>query len=363
MIDTPTVVVDKQIMMSNIKKMNTIASKNKVELRPHAKTHKIPWIASQQIKAGAKGIAVAKLAEAEVMAENGIEDIFIAYPIVSNQKINRLLELNNKIRLIVGVDSLQGVKSLAEAAGQNNQVIEIRMEIDTGLRRTGVKYDQAVDLANNISRLPNINLTGIYTFKGAVFEGKPTMDLQKAGFEEGKLLVSIANKLREKGIDIKDVSAGSTPTAKYVSQVEGITEIRPGTYVFNDRMQAEYGVCNYDECAAKVVAGVVSVPDDDYLVIDGGSKSLATDVIPNTAPLKLKGYGLVLNNPEAIIDRLTEEHGMVNNPASHDFQIGDHLEVIPNHICSTVNLYNSIFLKDENGKLESYTVKCRGMLV
>lgn len=362
MFGTPSIIVDEDKVRKNIKKMAEIAKKRGVRLRPHVKTHKIPKIAKMQIEAGAVGITVAKTTEAEVMASAGINDIFVAYPIVTDAKIDRVLELSKKIRLIVGVDSIEGARKLSDKAKMNNQHIEVRLEVDTGLRRTGVKYEKAVDLAKEISILDNVNLTGIYTYKGALFKGRPTLDLYKAGLEEGELMAALAKRLRKDGLEIKDVSGGSTPTAENVAQVEGITEIRPGTYVFNDRMQMGYKVCRFEDCAAKVVATVVSIPSEDLLVIDGGSKTFATDVQPNSEPLKLDGFGECANHHEGVLERLTEEHGMVRVPPGQSFQVGDTIEIIPNHICSTINLHDAVYFKKEDGSLEKLAVSARGKL-
>lgn len=362
MIETPSILIDIAKVKSNIKGMSEVAKSNNVHLRPHTKTHKMPKIAEMQIESGAVGIAVAKTTEAKVMAANGIKDIFIAYPVVADAAINRVLELNRTVRLIVGVDSLEGAKRLSEKAKLHDQNVEVRLEVDTGLKRTGVQYDNAIKLATTIANLENIKMTGIYTFKGAVFKGRPTMDLRKAGLEEGELMVSLADEMRDKGLEIKDVSVGSTPTAKYVAQVDGITEIRPGTYVFYDRMQAKYDVCDLDNCAAKVIATIVSMPSEDLLIIDGGSKTFATDVQPDTEPLKMKGFGDIIDFPDANLERMTEEHGMIRVKPGHNLKIGDTVKIIPNHICSTVNLHNSVYVVHEEGSIEELSVLARGKL-
>jgi D-serine deaminase-like pyridoxal phosphate-dependent protein len=288
MVETPHLSIDGAKMKKNIEKMAAIAERNGVALRPHVKTHKIPAIAQAQVEAGAAGITVAKVSEAEVMADAGLEDIFIAYPLVTDSKIRRAVELAQKLKkIIVGVDSLEGARRLWTAAG--DQVMEVRLEIDTGLRRTGVAYDEAVELAREIDAFDNLDLSGIYTYRGAVLGGSPTLDRKNAGLEEGDLMMYLADWMREREISIREVSLGSTPTAEYAAEVEGVTEIRPGTYVFYDRMQARLGACSLDECAATVVCTVVSRPHEDLAVIDGGSKTFATDVQPGIEPLNLEG--------------------------------------------------------------------------
>ena len=282
-VETPHVSLDGAGVERNIRKMAEIADRNGVALRPHVKTHKIPAIARAQVEAGAAGITVAKVSEAEVMADAGLDDIFIAYPLVAEAKIRRAVALSLRVnRLIVGVDSVEGARRLSAAAGDH--ALEVRLEVDTGLRRTGIAYDEAVGLAREIRAFGNLDLLGIYTYRGAVLGGSPTLDRESAGLEEGELMVSLAGRMRERGIEVRDVSLGSTPTAEYAGGVEGVTEIRPGTYVFYDRMQARLGACSLEECAATVVCTVVSRPREDLAVIDGGARPSPQTCSPAPGP-------------------------------------------------------------------------------
>jgi D-serine deaminase-like pyridoxal phosphate-dependent protein len=357
---SPYLLIDGVKMERNILKIAEVAKGNGVALRPHVKTHKIPSIAKEQLDAGARGITVAKASEAEVMAEGGVEDIFIAYPIVTDSKIRRATRLGKRVRLIVGVDSLAGARRLSAVAKAEDHILEVRLEVDTGLRRTGVPYNEAVELANEIGSMGNLDLTGIYTYRGAVLGGSRTLELEEAGLEEGQLMVSLADRMREQDIRVDDVSLGSTPTVEYAAQLEGVTEVRPGTYVFYDRMQAHLGACSLDECAATVVCTVVSRPSGDLAVIDGGSKTFATDVPPGAEPLNLEGFGHVVGYPGVVLERLTEEHGMLALDRDCDLKVGDTLQIIPNHICSTVNLHDEVYLVDEDGVVEEIRVAARG---
>jgi D-serine deaminase-like pyridoxal phosphate-dependent protein len=358
--DTPHLLIDAAKMGRNILKMADVAKRNGVAIRPHVKTHKIPNVAKNQLEAGAKGITVAKLSEAEVMADGGIEDIFVAYPLVTEAKIRRAVRLGRRVRLVAGVDSLEGARRLSAVAKAEGHVLEVRLEVDTGLRRTGVPYDEAVELARAIGSLGNLNLRGIYTYRGAVLGGSRTRELEKAGLEEGRLMVSLARRMREQKIRVDDVSLGSTPTVEYAAQVEGVTEVRPGTYVFYDRMQAHLGACSLDECAATVVCTVVSRPSEGLAVIDGGSKTFATDVPPGAEPLNLEGFGHVVGYPGVVLERLTEEHGMLSVDEDFDLEVGDTLRVIPNHICSTVNLHDEVYLLHEGDTVQEVRVEARG---
>lgn len=354
-LETPCLLIDEVIMKRNIEKMAAIPKTKGCKLRPHTKTHKIPEIAKMQIAAGADGIAVAKISEAEVMAEHGLKDIFIAYPVIGPWKIKRLLDLNRKARLIVGVDSMEGAKAMSEAALAAGSSIEVRMEVDTGMRRTGVAYERALEFGKMLTGFKGLRLTGIFTFKGLIYEGKATIDREKAGLEEGSLMVALAEKLRAMGIAIQDVSVGSTPTAVYAAQVPGVTEIRPGTYVFNDMMLVSLGVCSLGECALSVLTTVVS-RGKDFVVIDGGNKTFSTDAALNIFPYFLKDYGRTLDDERLVLERLSEEHGIVRIGAgAKKLRIGDMIKIIPNHVCTTVNLHDRAYLV-QKGRLEQEVI-------
>jgi len=360
---TPCVLIDLKIVEQNIERMAQIAKKSVAALRPHTKTHKIPYLASRQIEKGAAGITVAKISEAEVMAAHGIKDIFVAYPVIGQHKIKRITELNNGIRLIIGVDSLEGARALAQAAVMAKQTIEVRLEVDTGFKRTGVQYDKALGLAMEISGMAGLNLTGIYTFHHLIYQGERTHDREKAGLEEGTLMVTLAEEMKRAGLKITDISVGSTPTAEYVANVPGITEIRPGTYIFNDMIQVHNKSCTLADCAAKVLTSVVSAPSNKLAVIDGGNKTFSTDCQPNNSPYFMKGYGLIEGVEDYALTRLTEEHGMLSaiNDDAARLEPGKLLTVIPNHVCTTINLHNKVyFVSGET--VEEAVVEGRGMV-
>src|SRR5919107_1765096 len=322
MVETPHLLIDVLRMKSNIEKMSDLARELGVRLRPHVKTHKIPKLAREQLEAGAAGITVAKVSEAEVMAGDGIRDIFIAYPLVTDSKIERALHLCEGVNLTVGVDSLEGARRLSELAASAGHTIDARLEVDTGLKRTGVIRSEAVELAFKIATLKNLNLSGIYTYRGAVLEdGSPTLDLKRAGLQEGELMVSLA-----------------------------------------DRMQVRLGACSFEECAATVAVTVVSRPSKDLAIVDGGSKTFATDVPPDREPLNLKGFGHVVGSPHAVLERLTEEHGMLRVTAGDALKVGDTLQIIPNHVCSTVNLHDEVDFVDESGATERVVDAAHGKL-
>lgn len=362
-LETPCLVINSSVVDRNIAAMAEAISRSGVKLRPHAKTHKLPEMAARQLAAGAAGITVAKISEAEVMAAGGIKDIFVAYPLVRASKIERAVQLSRSgVRMIVGVDSLDGAKRISEVAAQADVTLEVRLEMETGLQRTGIAIDGAVKLAKEIAALEDLVLSGIFTYRGAMLGGASTLDLQAAGHEEGRLMAGAAAALRSEGLTIEDVSVGSSPTAVYAAQIEGVTEVRPGTYIYQDRMQAAFGICAIDDCAGAVLATVISRPADDMIVIDGGSKTFATDVQPDKAPLHLQGFGHIVGMPDAVLERMNEEHGMIRIRADAVYQVGDVIRIIPNHICSTVNLHSFVYIADISGQLRKVAVAARGML-
>ncbi|MBP1042570.1 alanine racemase [Vagococcus sp. BWB3-3] len=346
--ETPVVLINQQILENNLAQMaEKVANAPSTQLRPHIKTHKNPELAKRQLAYGAVGITVAKLGEAEVMIDGGIRNIFLAYPLVSTDKINRGLALAQKSeRFIFSVDTVTGAEQLnrlAEAAGIS---VEVRLEINTGLARTGVELEEALPFAKTVSQFKQLNLTGIYTYRGSkLLDGTATKDAYSAGIEEGTAMVTLAKELRAAGIQIEDVSVGSSLSIAGVLAVEGVTEVRPGTYVFNDAMQLSYGVCHQVDCAATVLVTVVS-RHGNRLIIDGGSKAFATDVQPTIFPTLIRGFGQVKGYPKVIFERMNEEHGVLLI-TDETIQVGDRLEIIPNHICSTINLYDVYYLDQQ----------------
>jgi len=362
-IKTPTMIIDIAKVKNNICFMERIAKQNKTNLRPHIKTHKIPELAKMQLDAGAVGITCAKLSEAEVMADAGIKDIFLAYPLVEKEKLEHAIDLAKRIRLILSIDSFEGACLMSEVASNSGLEAEVRIEVDTGLKRTGISVDNVLKLGKHIKNLPGLNLTGIYTYRGLVLDAKQTDDREAAGRQEGELLVSLAEELKDEGLNIREVSVGSTPTAEFAAKVDGITEIRPGTYIFNDIMQVNSKSATIDDCAAIVIVSVISTPSDDLAVVDGGSKTFSTDAKIDSFPYFLKGYGKILGYDDLILDRLWEEHGVIRSGyGKTNLKIGQKLMVIPNHICTTINLHDDVYFTDADASFRKVKVEARGKL-
>ena len=345
---TPALVVDLDKMETNIHKWQDAIGKHGVALRPHVKTHKIPDIARLQIVGGASGITVAKVAEAEVFAAHDCDDIFIAYPVIGADKWQRAAQLAKRIKLIVGVESEVGVRGLSDAANQAGSTLLVRVEIDTGLNRSGIQPSQTEALCRLIQSLPGLELDGLFTYRSSIFAGASGRSPHALGIEEGQIMVRIAEHLRAQGIAIRSLSGGSTPTARAFASVPGITEARPGTYIFNDYMQAARGIVNDDEIALTIYCTVISVLGPNKFTVDGGSKTFCGDIAYRGTDLK--GYGKLVGK-EVYVDSLSEEHGVVRCDEPMEVRVGDVLAFHPVHVCTTVNLSDEL-IGMRNGEIE-----------
>ncbi len=358
-IDTPALVVSEDILHRNIAAMASFAQSVGVTLRPHIKTHKTPQIARLQLTAGAIGVTCAKVGEAEVMVEQaGVQDILLAYPTIGKEKIRRVVALLDRARIIVAVDGLEAARMISRDLSQFDRRLDVMLEINTGQNRSGVMVgDDAVAMALAIIRLPNLHLVGIMTHEGHA-NSAPPVDIERVAIAAGEAMVETANEIRAHGIHLPTVSVGSTPAALYTPTVSGITEMRPGTYVFSDNSAFQYGRLGVQDCAARFIATVVSRTAPDRCVLDTGSKSLAMD--PGKAH---PGHGYIVGHPDVIITKLSEEHGVCTLPPGEPgFEIGSRVEIIPNHICPTVNLMNELFIARNGRIVDTWPVAARGQV-
>ena len=333
-LETPAVLIDLDVLEANIAGQAERARRAGVKLRPHGKTHKVPEVGRMQLAAGAAGLTLAKIGEAEVFADAGFLDIFLAYPIVGAEKARRLLALSDRLHLSVGADSVEGAATLSEVFHAAHRTLEVLLKIDTGLHRVGVLPDRALKVARRIAELPGIDLAGIFTHAGQAYHEETPEGVASVGRAEGETMVRVAQELRSTGLTIREVSVGSTPTSPQAMRVAGVTECRPGNYVYNDASQVCLGACALSDCAMTVVATVISVPAKDRAVLDTGSKTLSSD------PLRPKpgGHGFVLGRQSRIVS-LSEEHGVVQIVAGESFRVGERVRVLPNHACVVSNLH------------------------
>jgi len=356
-VETPALVVSEEILHANIARMAAFARSTGVGLRPHIKTHKTPKITRLQLAAGAIGITCAKVGEAEVMVhEAGVQDVLIAYPTVGASKYERLVALMDHARIIQAVDSLAAAKLISRTMTKFDAHMDVAIEVNTGQNRSGVPYGKdTIELAREIVRLPNLHLVGIMTHEGQANSAPPD-EIEGIAMTAGRNMIDTAGAIRAEGIDLPMVSVGSSPAAFYTPRVEGVTEMRPGTYVFNDNSALRFGQFGVSDMAARFVATVVSRPAGDRAVLDTGSKSLAMD--PSKAHA---GHGYIVGHPEAVIVKLSEEHGVVELPSGEaGFDVGDRVEVIPNHICPTVNLMDELFIVRDGHIVDTWPIAARG---
>jgi D-serine deaminase-like pyridoxal phosphate-dependent protein len=360
-LDTPATLIDLDRLEKNIREWQAHADKCGVRFRSHIKTHKIPEIARMQIAAGARGIVCAKVSEAEPFAAAGIEDICIAYPVFGEMKWQRIAELATRTRSVtVNCDCEEAARGLSKAAANVGVTINLQIDIDSGLHRGGIPCeDQAAveRLATAIGSLPGLRLAGITTYRSSGFPGAP--NAKDAGHAEGRLLVDVANRLRASGIEVSEVTAGSTPTGKWVAEVAGVTEVRAGNYVFNDLMQLDHGVAREDQLALSVLCTVASKSRGGRLTIDGGTKTFSGDA---------GGVGTGRTAPAAIaravdrrifVERLNEEHGMART--EEDVKLGEKIRFFPYHACTCANLNDEIIgFRGERVEVV-WTVRARGL--
>jgi D-serine deaminase-like pyridoxal phosphate-dependent protein len=348
---TPVGVVDEDVMERNLARMANIAAQGSVKLRPHAKTHKSSEIARRQLAHGAVGVTAATLKEAEVFAGAGVEDLLIAHPPVGAEKRRRVEALAGRLkRIAVTLDDVATARTLPAA-------VDVFWEVDSGQHRIGTAPgDPTVRAVHElVQAIGEERFRGLITHAGHSYAATSQVQRQQAADAETEAVLSTAELLGRERIEVREISVGSTPTAGLALRA-GITEMRPGTYVFGDANQVVLGSQRLDECALGVVASVVSTPAPDRAVIDAGSKALSADLRVSG----LEGYGMVLGRDDLTVDRLSEEHAVVTAPKRTRLAIGDRLIIIPAHVCTTVNLHPVLLLVPASGSPQWLKVDARG---
>jgi D-serine deaminase-like pyridoxal phosphate-dependent protein len=357
-IETPALLVDLDQMESNIRRWQGAFDAAGVGFRPHIKTHKSPAIAARQVAAGAVGLAVAKVAEAEVFAAAGFRDLAVTYPVTGVSKWRRLADLARFCTITVNVDNEAAARGLSAAAVAAESVLLVHLDVDIGAHRSGVQPGDAEALGRLIMELPGLELDGITGFRTVAFPGAAGRSIDELGREEGELLVQLAERLRVAGLPIRTVAGGSTPTAHAVASVPGITEVRAGTYVFGDGLMTAWGAVGPDEIALTVLCTVVSRPLPERATIDGGSKTFAGDIPAGAVP-GLSGHGRAVGI-DAYIEAMNEEHGMVCLAPGAAPVVGDQLRFIPNHVCTAVNLADELIGVRDGRVVAVWPIEARG---
>lgn len=354
-LDTPVVLIDLDVLEHNVARMAAAARGCGVRLRPHGKTHKAIELGRMQLRAGAIGLSLAKTGEAEAFAEAGFDDIFLAYPIVGEGKGRRLLALAERIRLAVGVDSPEGAATLAGIFHAANRQLDVLLKIDVGFGRVGVTPEAALETVFRVASLPGLRLRGVFTHAGHGYLRDTPEGVAEVGRREGETLALVAERFRLAGLACEEVSVGSTPTARHAMAVPGVSECRPGNYVFHDASQVSLGTCSLEDCAMSVLATVVSVPAPGRAVVDAGSKTLSSDPLRPRAG----GHGFVLGR-RSRLERLSEEHGVIGVAEGESFRVGERLRVLPNHACVVANLHDRLYAVRGERIEEVWPVAARG---
>ncbi len=332
-LDTPSLLVDLDIMEKNMKRMAKFVSECGVNLRPHVKTHKVPDIAKKQLAAGAKGVCLQKLSEAEVFAAHGIDDIFITNEIVGDQKYERLAKLADKIHLGVATDNADVVKQMGKACRNEGSELDVYVDIDVGMHRCGVDPKRAASLAKEVSGEKNLILKGLMGYEGHVGSGKTKAERLRLANEAMRTVTEAKRSIEEKGIEVEVVSVGSSTSTWVTAKHPAVTEVQPGMYLFNDGGLVDNDVATLGECALTVLSTVMSKTSDDHAVVDAGSKAFQWDqgIFPRT-----RSHGIKMV-------KFSEEHGWLQlSGRGKGVRVGDRLEFIPQHCCTCINQHDEL---------------------
>ena len=344
-LDTPAVLIDLNVVKTNIRNFQSYCDSIDLNLRPHIKTHKIPMLAKMQIEEGAIGVTCQKISEAEsIISEGGIDDVLITFNILGKKKLRRLVALSKKVNLSVVADNVRIIEGLSNVFKNAGSTLRVLIECDTGAMRCGVVTPhEALDLAKVIKRLPGIIFDGLMTYP-------PVLATSKVN----DFLANTKQLLEAHNISVPKVSVGGSPDMWNAHKLSVATEYRIGTYIYNDRSLLERGICTEKDCALTVLATVVSTPAKDRAVIDAGSKVLTSDLV------NLSGHGYIVDYPNLNISTLSEEHGCITSEGPTELQVGQKLQIIPNHACVVSNMFDHVILKNKEKNYLKHIVKARG---
>jgi D-serine deaminase-like pyridoxal phosphate-dependent protein len=337
---TPSVRVDLDIAERNIRNALTVLSPVNISHRPHIKVHKSVTLARLQQSLGCRGVTCAKLGEAEVMADGGINDILLAYPLIGADKLERyraLLLRGLQIRTVI--NSIPGAKGLSDLGLSLGRRLPVLVELDGGIKRGGLPNGEALAaFATAVKDLPGLSIEGVEYYGGDIYACKTEEDVRLRARRERDEIIGAAETLRSLGIEISILSGGSSFSMFFPEEIAGLTEVRAGNYIFNDCARLGLGLVTVDDCALRVYCTVVARPDSETAVIDAGSKTLTSDTVRSR-----EGYGYIAEAPDAVIFKLNEEHGFVKREGGLDWEIGQTVSVIPNHACTVPNLCDEIY--------------------
>ena len=357
-------------MSQNLQRMQNAASLNGKRLRPHSKTHKSIMLAERQLSLGANGVCCAKLGEAEVMADAGMEDIRLPYPL-NPINADRVLAVLDRARISFILDHPDVARGWSEAMAHASATVDVLVKVDVGFHRCGIDPDalNAAAFVADVAALPGLRLRGILSHAGHGYGATSPEDAESIARNEGRILRRLAEDVRALGVDVAEISVGATPTARFSLTEPGVTELRPGNYIYFDRTQVGLGAAEWDDCALTVLARVVTAPAPDRIILDCGSKTLTNDLARGFTPMP--GYGAVLTavhgvqtvDDYLVIERLSEEHATVKvQERGTRLRPGDLVRVVPNHSCVVSNLVDSAWMVTGTDVLEALRVSARGRI-
>lgn len=335
-IDTPALLLDLDILDRNLDRMAQACRAAGIGFYPHAKTHRVPELALRQLEHGADGLCVAKLGEAEAFADAGARDLLVAYPLVGAAKLDRAVALATRVRLTLAADSGPAAQALSERFARARLRVRTMLLVDSGLGRCGMLPEDAPELATLLASLPGLEFAGILTHEGHVYGAHDREELRAAARETAERMRAVAAKISAGGVPVPTVSLGSSASAAVLAELGGPTQLRPGIFAFNDRGQVALGNARPQDCAARVLATVVSRPEPTRGCIDAGSKALSSDRMSVDRD-GFDGFGTILGHPGWQLERLSEEHGWLRWHGAGEptpLEIGERVEVVPNHICT-----------------------------
>jgi D-serine deaminase-like pyridoxal phosphate-dependent protein len=353
-LDTPCLLVDLDRLERNVAGWQATATEAGKRLRPHMKTHKTVEIARMQRAAGAAGITVAKFAEAELYVDAGFDDVVIAYPVTGIAKWARIAALAGRARIAVNIENPTAARGLSDAAAAAGVTIGVWLDVDSGLGRCGVpaeRQDDLIALGRLARELPGLRLEGLTTYRGLGFPGADAVDPLQAGRDEGELAAELATAL-----DVTEIAAGSTPTGRGLAEVGAVTEVRAGTYVFNDLMQLRWGSATEPDIALSILATVVSTNREGRLTVDAGSKTFSGDAVLSDGEGRMVARSIA---GDVVLDGLTEEHGV--GRSSRQVGVGDRLPLIPVHVCTCVILSDELYAVRGERVVAVWPVAARGL--
>jgi D-serine deaminase-like pyridoxal phosphate-dependent protein len=363
---TPQVLINQRRVLGNIDRVQQLASNAGVRLRPHAKTHKSPVVAKWQIERGAVGICCAKVGEAEVFADAGVRDIRLPYP-VNPSNAPRVLALMDRTTISIIVDHRDVARGWSEAMQRAGRTLDVLVKVDVGFHRCGIDPEQGDPLAfiAAIHAMPGLRLRGLLSHAGHAYHASSEDELRAIATREAATLCGLRERAAASGIQLEEISVGATPTLRFSVGQPGLTELRPGNYVYFDRTQVSLGSAALDDCALTVLATVVSKPAGDRIILDCGSKTLTNDQARGIR--KVAGYGAVLTAANAVdetltVERLSEEHATVRVSGATPLEPGDRVRVLPNHSCVVSNLLDLVRLVDGDRVIDTLPVAARGRI-